>query len=202
MLRVFILGVLLVCISGDGFADAVIDEANFGGDFSDAPGSPTDIGVLELGNTDVFGTLIRLPEVFDDEGSDVFTFVVDAGQVLDSIELTSLDGDGHFWGFDDGDTSDSGQANELWVARLISGTDVGTDLLGPVRPGSNFFGSGVPGTIGAGDYTVWVRETNEGVFGYSMTLRTSAVSVPEPSSLVLLSGVGAVAGLRRKRRKN
>lgn len=197
MSRIALFGLLLVSISSTVVAEVVINESDFGGDFSNLPNDPTQLGVLALGDTVVNGEIITVP----DADADLFTFTIDANQKLDAIILDSLDGDRHFFGFDDGNTSDSGNGSQLLVARLIQGSDIGSNLLGPVPVGLNFGGTGVPDTVGPGDYTVWVQENNSGVYAYSLRIQTSASAVPEPSSLIALCGIGAVMGLRRRKRK-
>jgi MprA protease rhombosortase-interaction domain-containing protein len=202
MIRIVFFGVLFAVLfalgSTTGSAEVVISESDFGDDYSNNPNAPSELGTLELGETRVEGTVIT---DFDPD-ADIFTFTVAANQRLDAIILNSLDEDGHFFGFDDGNTSDSGAGTELLVARLIGGGDIGSNLLGPVPPGqTSFGGTGVTLPAAAGDYTVWVQENLPGVYGYSLTLQTSALAVPEPASALILLAIGGAVSCRRRSRR-
>lgn len=179
-------------------ADVIIDEFEFGGDFSDLPSAPTSIGTLQVGRTEILGVIIT---EFDAD-PDLITFQVASGNQLDAIELLSLDGDRHFFGLDDGPTSvdpNTGNGTQLLIARLISGSDIGSNLLGPVPSGVDFGGSKSPGPVGPGEYTLWIQENAGGFWGYQLGLDVSVVAVPEPSTAALLAGGCTLLLLRRRR---
>ncbi|MEL6107996.1 MAG: PEP-CTERM sorting domain-containing protein [Planctomycetota bacterium] len=172
------------------------DEDGGDGDLSDDRLAPTDVGLLPIGLSSVTGLIFNI----NSQDADIFTFEVGAGSTLDSM-MISIDGDRHFLGFDDGPQAD-GTASELLIARLIGSGDSSANLLtDPIPAGEDFGGSGVNGPLGAGSYTVWLQETALGdVFGYTVTLQTSASAIPEPSSAVLLAFAGAGLALRRRRK--
>ena len=200
MPRIVTLGVLLALTASFCQAEVVINESDFG-DFSDSPIAPTPFGTLELGNTVVNGII---ESVDFKQDADIFTFTVAAGHRLDAILLNSLDEDRHFFAFDEGNSNNPATGRDFLLARLIGGTDINSDILGPVPAGLNY---GSPESaagispVGPGEYSVWMRETNEGVFGFSLTLQTSAVSVPEPSSVSLLFAIGGGLICRRRPRR-
>lgn len=199
MSRLFVFCALVACLCGNSIADVIIDEADFGDDFSNDPNAPTAFGSLEIGKTIVSGITSYI-DLFEDP--DIFTFTIDPDRRLDSVSFLSIDDDRHFFGLDDGNTSDSGNGTQLLIATLVGGDDIDVNLL-QLAPGDQFFGgTHQPGPLGPGDYTIWFQEnTIEGVFGYAIALETSAVSaIPEPASGVLLCVLGAMCGVRRRRR--
>ncbi|QEF97008.1 hypothetical protein Mal15_10380 [Stieleria maiorica] len=197
MTRLVLLSVLVACFSGSLVAEVVINESDYGDDFSNLPNAPTDFGTLELGETTVNG-LTSYINFFEDP--DIFTFTVAPGQRLDSVSFLSFDDDGHFFGLDAGSTSDSGNGTQLLIATLVGGPDLNVNLLNLTPSEQDFGGTHTPGPLAAGDYTIWIQEnTIEGVFGYSLALQTSAVAIPEPSSAFALCVLGGALLIRRRR---
>jgi hypothetical protein len=183
-----------------GRADVVIDEFDLPGqDFSDDSDAPTPLGVLGAGLTEIVGVVISTQFAPD---ADLLTFNIAPGTQLDSISLNAFDGERHFFGLDEGARSvdpNTGNGQELLIARLAGASEVGSDLLGPVPASLNFGPSDTPTSLGPGDYTMWIQENNQGFYGYSLTLEVSAI--PEPSAAcVLWLGAGVVLCRRGRRR--
>lgn len=208
MPRLFVFCVVLTIAVSTAFsefaiADVVIsEEVDFGGDFSNDPLAPTELGTFDVGLTTVNGLMFNL--FFYDP--DAVTFSIAPGTQLEAIWLDSLDSDGHFFAFDDGQQAVDPNMNpydgSLTIARLVSGSDIGSNLLGPVPPGQgNFNTSNDPVIAGPGDYTVWIQELVEGdVYGYSMTFEVGISAVPEPSAAAFMLAIGSGLTLRRRRR--
>lgn len=75
-------------------------------------------------------------------------------------------------------------------------TEVGLDLL--PRMGQAVSAQGFAGPLGAGDYLLWVQDTNFGTARYALRLEVSAV--PEPGTLAMLWLGLAALGAKRARR--
>ncbi|MCC9603445.1 PEP-CTERM sorting domain-containing protein [Stieleria sp. JC731] len=200
---------LVFLVASPAFADIVtlpngddvipVDENLNPFDFADSFATPSAVGVFGIGDTIVEGTILNASE--SDE--DVFTFTIADGTRLDSITLDYITGDGnHFVGIDTGTSMTfpaSYDGTSLLVAHLVSDLDSGADLLTIDVASNNYNTIAPPGALSAGDYSVWIRETEFQDFDYSLTFRVSAVAIPEPSSLVALLGILATTCVTRRR---
>ncbi|TWU05592.1 hypothetical protein [Stieleria varia] len=204
MLRFALLSIGLLLACSNGSAEIVFSEFDLATDLSNLPTAPTSIGTLALGANEVEGALVQGEVNELDIDPDIFTFTIGAGQVLDSVILLDFEGDGHFFGLDDGTTSDFGNGTQLLIATLVG--DAGTlniNLLDLTTAQQNFGGQGVTAPLGAGDYTIWVQENlaEFNVFTYTVQLNTSAAAVPEPGCFVALVGLSVAAITQRRRRR-
>ncbi len=171
--------------------------------FSDLPSAPTPIGELQVGSTLVAGFLG--PVLFD---ADIFTFTIAPGTQLNAITVISIDGDGHFFGLDAGNTTIDPSANydgsSLLVARLFGGVDIDSDLMDPVpATGVNFNLANDRVTAGPGDYTIWLQEnaiSDPYTYALSLDVGVGVAAIPEPSSVLLLSVAATGLAVRRRRR--
>ena len=169
-------------------------EGLLGGDFSDDPDAPTDLGSLGVGISNISGQT----------GSgerDHVTFTIDAGFEITSLLITDfapVAGAGSFLGLAEGDTV-PGAADEFLFAGLVDvgETDAPLELLG--GGGGSFGGSSVPATLGPGDYAFLFNEAGATTPIYAAQITVSQ-TVPEPSSAIVLAGLGMFAA--RRRRKN
>lgn len=172
-------------------AQAQIDYSeSIDGDLG-GPSAPTDLGVAGLGLNTVSGTLLNSVS-FD---PDAFSFTIEAGQQLDTLSFSSMEGSNHFFAFNDGPLDQSSAGGNL-IATLISSTDVGTNILDGSL--NSFGGSGLSGgPLGPGTYHVWFQETNGSDNDYTIAFTTS---IPEPASasVILLFGMSSLF-VRRKR---
>ena len=132
-----------------------------------------------------------------------FTFTIGEGQELSAIvvdALTSTDNNSGFYALVDGTTS----ANPATGFPNLGGELhnpglVGDDLLALINGGGISGGTGFD-SIGAGDYTFVIQQTGSEVSTFSLDFQVSDAAVPEPTSGLLLVGLG-VAGLARRRRR-
>lgn len=132
-----------------------------------------------------------------------FTFTIGEGQELSAIvvdALTSTDNNSGFYALVDGTTS----ANPATGFPNLGGELhnpglVGDDLLALIAGGGISGGTGFD-SIGAGDYTFVIQQTGSQVSTFSLDFQVSDAAVPEPTSGLLLVGLG-VAGLARRRRR-
>lgn len=174
----------------------VIYSETIDGELSGLIDTPTSIGALGLGDNTVTGTISTGGLSFVDS----FTFTVVSGQVLDSITFTLTTTDeNHFFAFAD-DSTLVALPSELLIATLIEADQSGENILDTQSAGGNQGGTGLPASLGAGDYSIWFQETTPtSVIGYSFTLTT--VTVPEPSTTTFLLLPCSVLFLRRRKHK-
>ncbi|MDM4015018.1 PEP-CTERM sorting domain-containing protein [Roseiconus lacunae] len=186
----------------DGEDLVPVDEALNEYEFADSYLTPSQLGAFGIGDTIVEGSILNAS--MSDE--DAFTFHIAPGTQLESITLDYATGaTRHFFGLDTGTSltfPENYDGQSLLVAHLFSDSDSGADLLTINTPGDNYNSIAPPGSLGAGDYSVWIRETDLEDFDYSMTFRVSAVAIPEPSALAALVSGGVVVALRRRSRQS
>jgi len=174
-------------LSGGANAAIIYNEA-IDGEISSVSTTPTSLGSLSLGQSDIIGQI-------GSGARDYFTFTVGSGLILDSITLVSGTGTNHFFGIDDQSTFNDGGG--FLIGALFSGAVTESpDFLDTFSGGGAFGGSGVSeSNLPAGDYTILLNETVAGSFDYQLRL----TSVPEPSSVLIL-GLGVLGFIGRRRR--
>ncbi len=178
---------LCLCPLASAFTFAEMDAS--GGEFGDTIATVTSLGATSLGINTITG------QISAGNDREYFNFTIPSGFQLDSLSLTAVDGDTHFFGINSGAVPADAGADFLF-AGLVGDSVLNQNLLA-LTPG--FGSSGIAsGTLGAGDYSVLFNETNGSVIDYEFTLVTSQ-AVPEPSSVFLL-GLTGLLGLVRRRR--
>lgn len=188
--------VLLACTSIHGVQASIIYDEALSGDLSDDNLAPTLLAISEGSNV-VTGSTIASPL-----DRDIFSFSVAVGQQLVAIVLDTYvsDDDQSFFVVAEGSSIGSlvslpgflGNALIGASAGAMQGDDVLDDLGALTFPGS----TGFVGALGAGTYTFWIQETTVGVPDYALDFQVTSVTVPLPSSLLLL--LSGVALLRKK----
>lgn len=188
------------------------------GDLSDLAGSPTDIGTLTIGNNFVVGSSVPSGDMIPNghgalvnQDNDFFTFTVPTGHVLSNFNLgtdTSISpGDRFFLGIYPGNTSPVDPSNPTPIGllgyALPGDPQIGTDLLPALAasndPGFPSLPQHFSGSLGAGEYTVWVVDGDRPL-GYDLNL-VVASAAPEPGTwLLMLAAVGLTGVVLRQRR--
>ena len=181
-------------------AQVVFDDAN--GNASSDGAAPTSV-TFSLGSNVINGTVTSPSNV-----RNFYTFTIGEGQELSAINLDAISvvdaagavsSDPGFYALIDGTTGTNpvdGFAN--LGGALYDPSSLGVDLLAGISDGGISSGSGFS-SIGAGDYTFVIQQTGDEVSSFSLDFQVSTAAVPEPTSTVLLAGLGLV-GLARRRR--
>ena len=178
---------LCLCPLASAFTFAEMDAPN--GEFGNTIQTVTSLGSTSLGINTITG------QISEGDDREYFNFTIPSGFQLDSLSLSAVNGDRHFFGINSGAVPADAGADFL-VAGLVGDPDLNDNLL-TLTP--SFGSSGIDsGTLGAGDYSVLFNETNGSVIDYEFRLVTSQV-VPEPSSVFLLSLTGLMGLVRRRR---
>ena len=180
----------------------VFDDAVNGNASSDGA-APTPV-TFSLGSNIINGTVTSPGNV-----RNFYTFTIGAGQELSAINLDAISvvdaagavsSDPGFYALIDGTTGTNpvdGFAN--LGGDLYGPSSLGVDLLAGISDGGESSGSGFS-SIGAGDYTFVIQQTGDEVSSFSLDFQVTTAAVPEPTSTVLLAGLGLVGLARRRRR--
>lgn len=172
------------------------------GDLSSNFAAPTPGGSLTLGANTISGSSVSADR-------DYISFNVPVGSTLTAIRLTEFvsTDDLIFVALTLGTTSIDPATAGANIGSLLGYTHagsastpalLGTDVLDDLAAGPGASGFSTP--LGAGDYTLWVQQTNPQNVQYSFDL----VAVPEPSATAGVAGVLLVgtAVYRRSRRNS
>lgn len=197
-------------------ANATNYNENTQGDLSNSSSAPTNIGALSADDNFIAGASVPsgspIPGghgALTNQDNDFFTFTVPKGTVLSQFDLVGdskiASGDRFFLGIYAGSTSPADPGNPS-PAGLLGYTlpgvpQIGTDLL-PALAASNEPGfpplqDHFSGSLGAGEYTVWVVD-GDNPLHYDVDLKVA--SVPEPATLGLF-GIGFAGLLVRRHRR-
>ena len=192
---------LFASISTSANAQVVFDDVN--GNASSDGSAPTSVA-FSLGSNIINGTVTSPGNV-----RNFYTFTIGAGQELSAINLDAISvvdaagavsSDPGFYALIDGTTGTNpvdGFAN--LGGELYDPSSLGVDLLAGISEGGISGGSGFS-SIGAGDYTFVIQQTGDEVSSFSLDFQVTTAAVPEPTSTVLLAGLGLVGLARRRRR--
>lgn len=196
---------LLVAVAVGGYvaSAAVIYDEAIDGDFSGDRSNPTSLGTLDMGTHSLTATSLA-------GDLEYVTFTIPAGRALGSLNLTG------FVGLDDvgflaiqsgsvftvtpaeaaGDVSVLLGYTHFGSGGLAGTAVVGTDILDELGSGPGSTGFTPP--LAAGNYTLWIQQTQATPTTYSLDL----VVVPEPAEVGVAVGALLLGGmlLRRLRR--
>jgi hypothetical protein len=184
-------GLALAAFAQVASAVTIWDES-VDGDLSNLAGAPTEVTVA-VGTNTVLGSTLS-------GDRDFFTFTIPDGATFSALILAALDStdDLGFLALEAGPvvTDITDPANLLgWMHP--SAAYVGTDLLDDMALGAGALGFTPP--LGPGTYTLWMQQTNPELMSYTFDLIVSAVPEPPMSALMLIAGLGLLAGARRRR---
>lgn len=172
----------ICALSSPALASVVWDE-NVDGNLSNDPFSPTVLD-FNAGSNMVIGRTLGSSTAPSD-GYDVFSFVIEAGETLESIFLDAyLPASGGSSGFNFTSGAAAGAGGTFIFGPAADGTFVGTDFL--VTQGV--------GSLGAGTYFMEVREFGGPLAEWQLNFNVT----PSPSSAALL-GLGGLVATRRRR---
>ena len=203
-------------IGAGAAAHATTYNEGVSGDLSNVAGAPTLLGDLTLGSNAVIGSSVPsgapIPNghgALANQDNDFFTFTVPTGDVLSSVYLASdtsiASGDRFFLGLYPGASSPVDPTNPtpagLLGYTLPGDAQIGTDLL-PALAASDEMGfpplsHHFSGSLGAGQYTVWVVDGDQPL---NYDLNFVVASAPEPGAwLLMLTAIGLTGTLLRRR---
>lgn len=175
------------------------------GELSGDNAAPTDLGIFSVGTNSVAGLIVDATGA--NPNVDVFTFEIAAGTQLDGIVLSEFgsDDDLAFLGFNDSNTFPfdstalgSGPDQSQFTGGLLFGQVTNTNILDDIGGGG--IGSGFSGPLNAGEYTVFLQQLGGSTVDYEFQFNVSSTAaIPEPTSAIVLAGLG-LAGLIRRRR--
>lgn len=191
---------LVVAAAAASSAQAnVLWDEGVSGDASGNPLTPSDAGVVMLGDNFFTGATTNTGGA---DQRDYITFVVPAGLEITQLLVITFSPSNIAWThFDDGPTSvipDAGTAASLLAGAHIQGViPSGTDIFGNYQTGSPnlLAGPGLGATLGPGTYTFLMQQTSPILTSYSLNF----VAVPAPGA-ASLAGVAMLASIRRRRR--
>ena len=188
---------------------------------------PTPIGDVGIGTNTVRGSVSNARNAAT-ATTDVYSFGVPAGLQVDSFILTDFSSGSnvgfvgfHFGNFFPHDAAGLDAVNDTFSGYQANGGSTFSGTTVDVEGVPTFFGTvlfdqstnnlsdlstqlGGPGfsaPLQAGTYTVYVQETSAGATDYEFSFGVSSASVPEPSSLALVS-LSLVSSTRRSRRRS
>lgn len=189
---------LVACVATAANAQIIHNEAD-DGDLSDSGPSPTSFGIFGVGVNTIQGTLgpsAGGTGATNDNDADIFTFDIAPGQFVSSVTTTrSGPGIGSFVGHSPTSSIANFTENDSLGAALSAGGGGVFENDGTI---GTVLGDGIPTTLGPGSNTFIFQETGAGPVNYSISFNVAS-SVPEPTSGMLLAGLG-LAGLARRRR--
>lgn len=213
-LRILAVAMLLGVFNSAADAQVVYDDA-VNGTASSNGSTPTLVDYV-VGSNFVNGTVSSDAEISNTRN--FYTFVIDPGQqldaiVLDSLSVTNPDGtpstDRGFLALIAGSTAQTPAQNTatftfnnlgggLYGPDTNANIRIGDDALVFLSTGGNSGGTGFS-AIGPGNYTFVIQQTGAEVSEFSLDFQIST-AVPEPTSAIVLAGLG-LAGLARRRRR-
>jgi hypothetical protein len=169
-------------------------DENVNGDLSGVGTAPSMV-MLTPGSNQIVGAT-------GDQGAGVdiddFTLTIPVGWQISSLELMPITGpeSAAFLGIQAGSQMTASTAGGLLGWMHYAAFDTGQNLLPRIASGFGAMGFTVP--LKAGTYSFWIQDYDPGPSPYGIDLTVTAV--PEPATaLALLSGLAAIAALRRRR---
>ena len=149
---------------------------------------------FDVGVNRISGIMGKAPSLPPD--ADYFTFTLQPGEFLTSINVVAQSFSGNFYAIQTGSTINTGNGSAHLFNTLVTGVGELTD--NPRYEPSSGAVDAFPDPLGTGTYTVWYQELG-GVVNYTFDYTVTAI--PEPSSFAALAGLAGLALAASRRRR-
>jgi len=176
---------------------AVVHDESSMGELSGAFGAPSSLNIMPGVNT-IIGQIGATGATGATNGldADYFTFSLGPNQTVDSFTIDSY-------------LLNGVAATDRAFAGYTNASAFNGQGFGDVFAGGELFASGAGnilpalagGDLGPGDHSFWLQQTTGSVFDYQVSFNV-VTAVPEPSSVLAMTLIGGITGVRHYRRRS